>query len=72
MTNPLRANEFQFSLVGKHPFVEVPWHSAEALRDRLVAAGIPATACYDPTTRTAGLEILVDVDAQTLQSVLSA
>jgi hypothetical protein len=72
MTNSLRANEFQFSVLGGHPFVEVPWQNAEVLRDRLVAAGIPATACYDPTTRTAGLEILADVDAQTLQSVLSA
>jgi hypothetical protein len=62
---------FQFSQLRNHLFVPVPWDRADELRARLQARGIPATACFEPSERTAGLEIHQEVDLQNLKSILS-
>jgi hypothetical protein len=55
-----------------HLFIPVPWDRAESLRNLLTERGIPAIACYDPTERKAGLEILSDMDANRLRELLEA
>jgi hypothetical protein len=53
-------------------FVPVPWERADSLRNRLHERGIPAIACYDPAEHAAGLEILREMDYNTIQSILAA
>src|SRR5207237_1376408 len=55
--DPQQLTDFRFSTVRNHLFVSVPWAQANSLRGRLLARGIHATACFDPKTHEAGLEI---------------
>jgi hypothetical protein len=72
MIPAIQLDTLRLSPLTNRPFIEVPWNEADALCDKLRAAGILATACYDPSTRTAGLELPADADPQTLQAILSA
>ncbi len=38
-------------------FMEVPWAKAAEIRERLADHGIQATACYEPATRRAVIEM---------------
>jgi hypothetical protein len=58
------------STVRKRLFLPVPWKRADLLRLRLQRQGIPAIACYEPADHTAGLEILSEVDLETVRGIL--
>ena len=60
-----------FSTVGGRMCVEVPWWSANVLRRRLAAKGLRATACFDPLTRTAFLELDGNLDPESVLALLN-
>ena len=62
--------EFSCSMVGGRLCVEVPWWSANVLRRRLAAKGLRATACFDPITHTAFLEMDGNVNPETVLALL--
>jgi hypothetical protein len=64
-------SDFKISTVRGGLAVEVPWLSANALRTRLRANGIGATACFDPMTRIASLEIGGNVDPECVLALLN-
>jgi len=63
--------DFTISTVRGGLAVEVPWLSANLLRTRLRANGICATACFDPRTRIASLEIDGNVDPECVLALLN-
>ena len=63
---------FEVKILKNRLFIPVPWDSAEPFRDRLRARGIAATACFDPSEHTAGLEFGRDADLETIRVILSA
>ncbi len=62
--------DFKFSAVPGGLSVEVPWWSANVLRTRLRAKGIRATACFDPMTHTASLELDRNADLDIVRALL--
>ena len=63
--------DFKSSMMDGRLCVEVPWWSANTLRSRLVAQGFRVTACFDPITRTASLEMDGNVDPETVRTLLA-
>ena len=63
--------EFTCSMVGGWMCVEVPWWSANVLRRRLAAKGLRATACFDPLTHTACLEMDGNLDPESVLALLN-
>ena len=66
-----QCTEFQFTAARGRLRVEVPWWSANALRNRLRDRGIRATACFDPVARRAALEMDGNVDLDCVRAVLA-
>lgn len=50
--------------------IPVPWKRADALRARLTAHGIPATACFDPLDRAAVIEVPAGAELTTVRALL--
>jgi len=63
--------EFRISMAGGRMCVEVPWRSANVLRRRLAVKGLRATACFDPLTRTALLEMDGSLDPEAVLALLN-
>ena len=61
---------FKFSTVDGRLSIEIPWWNANALRNRLAAQGVRATACFDPKTRIAFLEMDGNVDPESVRALL--
>ena len=62
--------KFTCSMVGGRLCVEVPWWSANVLRRRLAVKGLRTTACFDPLTHTAFLEMDGNVDPESVLALL--
>ena len=56
----------------RRPLLPVPWDKADTWLARLREQGVQATACYDPLSRTAGLELPEGTDVEKIKSVLEA